>query len=290
MKYLYILFFIILVEPYYYSQTFGTCPLDSGNVWVYDDQGSYTFVSILDSNIIFEDSLCYSILHITHMNFQYDVYVRLRDDSYYVQRMPDSYNAPNHERIYYKKGAQIGDTWVQPDVGGVTDTLRTDVIDTQQVFVYDKWVTFRLLHTHYIVLEYWQAFTDEFGLMYLADDLWLTYNLYCCIIDGKAYGDTTVLDVDDKLASSPYEFLLEQNYPNPFNPSTMITYQIPESGFVILKVYDILGREIAELVNEERYQGRYSVKFDASELASGVYIYQLRVNDYVSSKKMLLLK
>ncbi len=290
MKYLYILFFIILVEPYYYSQTFGTCPLDSRNVWVYDNFGAYKFWSLLDTTVTYNDTLRYQMLHGNYLGQISDVTVRLRDDNCYVQRMPDTYNSPNHERIYYKIGAKIGDIWMQPDPGGITDSLVTEVVDTIRTVVFNKLVTLRLFHIHYSLIDYYQTWSDDFGLMSVQDYMGTVYYLYCCIIEGVAYGDTTVLDVDDKLASSPYEFLLEQNYPNPFNPSTMITYQIPESGFVILKVYDILGREIAELVNEERYQGRYSVKFDASELASGVYIYQLRVNDYVSSKKMLLLK
>ncbi len=86
------------------------------------------------------------------------------------------------------------------------------------------------------------------------------------------------------------EYVLEQNYPNPFNPATTINYQLPEEGFVILKVYDILGKEVATLVNKQKNRGRYVVNFDATDLASGVYIYQLRVNDYMSSHKMLLLK
>jgi len=83
---------------------------------------------------------------------------------------------------------------------------------------------------------------------------------------------------------------LSQNFPNPFNPATTIQYQLPKNGFVTLKIYDILGKEVAALVNDQKTQGRYSVNFDASRLASGVYIYQLLVNDYVSSKKMLFLK
>ncbi len=90
--------------------------------------------------------------------------------------------------------------------------------------------------------------------------------------------------------NEPMEYALFDNFPNPFNPATTINYQLPQSGFVTLKIYDILGEEIAILVNEQRNQGRYSVNFDASRLASGVYIYQIRVNNYISSKKMLLLK
>ncbi|MCZ7616307.1 MAG: T9SS type A sorting domain-containing protein [Ignavibacteriaceae bacterium] len=91
-------------------------------------------------------------------------------------------------------------------------------------------------------------------------------------------------------ADIPVTYALEQNYPNPFNPVTTINYQIPKSGMVTLKVYDIIGAEVATLVNEEKTVGRYEVNFDASKLASGVYIYQLQVNDFINMKKMILLK
>jgi hypothetical protein len=86
------------------------------------------------------------------------------------------------------------------------------------------------------------------------------------------------------------EYALEQNYPNPFNPITVIKYQIPKDGNVTLKVYDILSGEVATLVDEPKIEGRYEVSFDASSLASGVYIYRLNVNNYVNVKKMVLLK
>ena len=88
----------------------------------------------------------------------------------------------------------------------------------------------------------------------------------------------------------PTETKLLSNYPNPFNPSTTIKYQLKEPGFVTLKVYDILGKEVATLVNENKGAGYYTVNFDASKLASGLYIYRLEVNNFVESKKMLLTK
>jgi len=86
------------------------------------------------------------------------------------------------------------------------------------------------------------------------------------------------------------DYALEQNYPNPFNPSTKIKYQILRNGFVTLKVYDILGKEVATLVNKQQQSGRYEVNFNAENLASGVYLYRIKVNDYVNVKKMLLIK
>ena len=86
------------------------------------------------------------------------------------------------------------------------------------------------------------------------------------------------------------QFKLEQNYPNPFNPTTNIAFRIAESGFVSLKVYDILGREVVTLVNEEKRDGNYKVKFDGSGLSSGIYFYKLQSGKYTSVKEMILLK
>ncbi|MBT8378722.1 MAG: T9SS type A sorting domain-containing protein, partial [Ignavibacteria bacterium] len=83
---------------------------------------------------------------------------------------------------------------------------------------------------------------------------------------------------------------LYSNYPNPFNPSTVIKYKIPDAGLVILKVYDVLGNEVSLLINEQKQAGRYEVSFDASNLSSGVYIYKMSVNDFVSTRKMILMK
>jgi hypothetical protein len=86
------------------------------------------------------------------------------------------------------------------------------------------------------------------------------------------------------------EYSLSQNYPNPFNPNTTIKYQILEMSFVTLKVYDVLGKEVANLVNEEKSIGNYELEFNGNKLASGVYFYQLRVDSFIETKKMLLLK
>jgi hypothetical protein len=88
----------------------------------------------------------------------------------------------------------------------------------------------------------------------------------------------------------PQDYNLAQNFPNPFNPSTTINFTIPEDGLVKLSVYNLLGQEIRTLVEEQRQAGRYSEKFDADELNSGVYFYELRINDFVQTKKMQFLK
>jgi Secretion system C-terminal sorting domain/Putative esterase len=94
----------------------------------------------------------------------------------------------------------------------------------------------------------------------------------------------------EKEEGLPRQFTLEQNYPNPFNPSTVINYQLPVGSYVILKVYDILGNEVRTLVNEQKPAGSYEVEIEASSLTSGVYFYQLKADDFISTKKMILLK
>jgi len=95
---------------------------------------------------------------------------------------------------------------------------------------------------------------------------------------------------EEQIDEMPTEFLLSQNYPNPFNPSTKIKYLVPQSSNVVIKVFDILGNEIEILVNEEKPVGTYEVNWNAANLPSGVYFYQLRAGSFVQTKKMLLLK
>ena len=98
----------------------------------------------------------------------------------------------------------------------------------------------------------------------------------------------TPVGVEDETIAD--QFRLEQNYPNPFNPSTVISYSVPTSSFINLKVYDVLGNEVAVLVNEEKQVGNYEIDFNATELTGGVYFYQLTTNTFVDTKKMILIK
>ena len=112
------------------------------------------------------------------------------------------------------------------------------------------------------------------------------YRLKQIDLDGN-YKYSQEVNVDVEV---PIEYALEQNYPNPFNPSTTIKYSIPEDGFVKLAVYNMLGEELANLVNAQQKAGRYEVVFDASNYASGIYLYRLETQNYLSVKKMILVK
>lgn len=110
------------------------------------------------------------------------------------------------------------------------------------------------------------------------------------IVQNNSNVPKTSLAKESLFESVPTEYSLKQNYPNPFNPSTTIEYQLPVDGFVSLKIFDLLGSEITTLVNEFKSKGRYSITFDASNLASGLYIYQLKSNNFSAIKKMILSK
>ena len=149
----------------------------------------------------------------------------------------------------------------------------------------------------------------ENGLAEYNNNSWYTYkdsveyDFSDMAIDSKnniwlsTYGDGVVLFNKNGIVLSNNEennyvnnFNLSQNYPNPFNPSTSIQYAISSRQLVQLKVYDILGSEVATLVNQEQSVGNYKVDFNASHLSSGVYFYQIKAGEFVQSKKMILIK
>ena len=111
---------------------------------------------------------------------------------------------------------------------------------------------------------------------------WVNYEKY-------SYTYVPVTAVNENL-SFVNSYNLSNNYPNPFNPSTKLIYTIPERSNVSLKVFDLLGNEVAELVNNEIAAGTYHITFNATDLSSGVYFYQLRAGDFVQTKKMILLR
>lgn len=147
-----------------------------------------------------------------------------------------------------------------------------------------------------------QTFTDYnylFTGTYTNDLLYYDVRQYYSV-EGT-YSNTNFLSVYGKIAPKALVYnKLDQGenitsyfvgcYPNPFNPSTTINYQLPEAGLVSLRIFDLMGREVKTLVNEIKEKGSYNISFDASNLSSGVYFYQLRAGDYVSIKKMVLLK
>ncbi len=103
-------------------------------------------------------------------------------------------------------------------------------------------------------------------------------------------GQSSLVGVSNNTTSQPNEYKLNQNYPNPFNPATKISFTLPKKDFASIKVFDLVGKEVSSLLNEERPAGYYEVSFDGSKLASGVYFYKLETSNYTETKNMVLLK
>ena len=112
--------------------------------------------------------------------------------------------------------------------------------------------------------------------------------------DGTLYRSSTTIYTSiasvEENKNEEMHYILSQNYPNPFNPATIISYSIPKTSYVTLKVYDILGREVVTLINEEKHPGGYKVDFNANNLSSGVYFYSIRAGNYLETKKMILIR
>ena len=140
------------------------------------------------------------------------------------------------------------------------------------------------------LVEVYQVWSDSIGL--LEENSIGQYDMILrgCVVNGVLYGDTnTYTGVEEEIIKTD-KFVLMQNYPNPFNPSTNITYNLPVSTDVQLKVYNLLGEEVTTLVNEYRTAGKYTDVFNGTGLPSGVYIYRLKAGDYSSTKKMIILR
>lgn len=115
----------------------------------------------------------------------------------------------------------------------------------------------------------------------------VTYLLQAGI--GKGVSENIILDIKSK-PNFPIDFILEQNYPNPFNPTTIISYRIPKTSYVKVNIFDVLGNDVATLVNEYQSPNNYRISFNAANLSNGVYYYKITANNFSAVRKMILLK
>jgi len=263
-------------------------PLNLNNSWIYEDELGYRHKeTIIDTTVII-DSIKYCIVRIITYNMNgYNEYIRLNQDSFYVWR-----NEPNpdsvYEEPYYKKNAQLGETWTHP----ADSTSSVTVIGTFPSNVFGVSVIMKILKYAGALNEIDMWWTEEFG-RHNAIDFWgvALEVLKGCIIDGVAYGDTSFyLPNAINEVEGINLFNLSQNYPNPFNSSTVIKYNLPSRMFVRLTLYNNLGEEVKTLVKEEQASGNYGYLFNSEGLSSGIYFYQLTANDFIQTKKMILLR
>jgi|GEM_PF-2151619 len=205
---------------------------------------------------------------------------------------------------YYKLDADSGETWmVYPE-----DTIPPGAIQRREALVINKYPWFIFgTPTEFMEIEYydlnwgdtiinefaWKVNTETlasgFGLIedFIEEPPHIGRLLRGCVLDGDTFGIIT--SVED-IIKSPEDFYISQNFPNPFNPLTKIKYGLDSRQYVTIKIYDLLGGEVATLVEAEKPAGAYEVTFDGSTLASGIYIYRFSTNKNTVSKKMTLVK
>jgi len=143
-------------------------------------------------------------------------------------------------------------------------------------------------YRHFIDDEYSVEVQDSLGLTGVRPSFGDESSLTGALINGRVYG--TIAGIRPPGPLLPGGFELAQNFPNPFNPTTTIRYALPQRSHVSLTVFNTLGQQVANLVNENQGAGDHDVRFDASALASGVYFYRLRAGEYAATKRLLLLR
>lgn len=272
-----------------FAQDFA--PLNSfGNTWVWTNNDGKIFrTTLIDTNSFFNNGIYNKIQYIDTLDFF--IYARYNNEDSLFYRYYGNHPYNNGDVPYYKFNCVVGDTFSFPINQSVRSTK--EVVDVYQTLVFDTLLTVKIIdYSAGGLVEGTEVWTDELGMLYQdqSEGFSVTFRLLGCVINGKVYGDTSLtVGVDDEPFTA-HNFKLYQNYPNPFNPTTTIEYELKEYAFVNLKVYDLLGNEVAILVNEEKYAGKYSTKFDAQRLSSGVYFYKLTIGGNTQVRKMILLR
>ncbi len=253
-------------------------PLEPGNWWKLDDGLETTMMSIVKDTLM-PNGKSYAM----QLDRGYATY--LRQDKNFVYAYD---TLVNQERISMDMSAPAGQIWdFDFSSEGSLFFLVSGGIGTGDVFSTSKRI--------YSCGDYSPVLLDAGAEEEYADSIgligWETMleqgSLIEAYVNGRHYIATSIKPKQNSLSS---EFLLCQNYPNPFNPLTTINYQLPVVSHVTLKIYDVLGREVATLVDEKKSPGTYEVRFDGSRFASGMYFYRLQAGTQIESKKLILIK
>ncbi|MFZ5947503.1 MAG: T9SS type A sorting domain-containing protein [Stygiobacter sp.] len=256
-------------------------PTKKSNEWNYNLSNSIKKVTVL-ADTLFPNGKYYAVL--SEPDILYAQYVRTDSQFVYYYDLNQ-----NKEIPFFKLTGKVGDvTEVRfRNYGNVTITkMDSTLVFTEKVHLISYFIGG--MATIKVTLS------DKYGMIsaeIYADPPapWpeITYNLIGCKINGQTYGKLVSVK---RPGAVPTETKLFQNYPNPFNPLTTIEYSIPKSSFVTLKVFDLLGSEVATLVNEEKSLGNYKINFNGSSLSSGIYFYRLNADNFSEAKKFILMK
>ena len=214
-----------------------------------------------------------------------------------VYRYKNDNSMKDHEYTSDSLFAQAGDT-INCSREGYSSGLyfRTICAAIKTDILFGLSVDIKEFHNQSFIPGSDYKLAKGFGFYYRVSSefSWSMSKLVYAEIDGKKYGKT-ITPVKTILPGIPFDYKLYQNYPNPFNPSTTISYQLAAHGQVKLNVYDILGNEITTLVNEQKSAGNYQISWDGTDklgkkVTSGIYFYRLNTDNFVQTKKMIVLK
>ncbi|MEK6572049.1 MAG: T9SS type A sorting domain-containing protein, partial [Bacteroidota bacterium] len=226
-------------------------------------------------------------------------YARIKEFAYnprtYLQRCNGSqvfqfnFAGSNSDQLIYDFARSVGDTVAVILRGNDRTLIILSLYREIQLFgrLRRQWGFFIDFSMHVIDDEQYHIITDSLGLT-LLEGFGLFQELRGAIINGVTYG--TITGVGNQAQSSLGEYNLDQNYPNPFNPVTTFQFSIVNRDLATLKVYDVLGREVATLVNEVKQPGTYTVQWDASNMSSGLYLCRLSTTNVAQTRKLLLLR
>ncbi len=285
---------ILIINFQIYSQDDSlVCifPLEAGFQWKYDyDAESWAlepFFETHDSGKIYIIILSKDVqTNITIWNIEekqdfirhYHAYSPTHDTTYRVLKIINYFLTENHDSNYI--------------VSGYSDSKIWTFVGLHRYRIVDSSGTYKDTITSYGTITKF-TFKKNTGVISRS---YSSHNAYALQVDQNVFLESYILGLNDnEFNSAIIGFILFQNHPNPFNPSTKIKYSISsnvkgETKNVVLKVYDILGNEIETLVNEEKPPGTYEVTWNAANLPSGVYFYQLRTGNFLETKKMILLR
>ncbi|MFA5012803.1 MAG: T9SS type A sorting domain-containing protein [Ignavibacteria bacterium] len=267
-------------------------PMAVGNIYVYEESSIYppftsrSKVSITKDSMVDGQRYYHFSPSLPGFN-QYGNWYRVNSATGVVTALANNYtyNYLVNERYVDSLGSKKGDNLLKcgQNLSQCYDTTNFSVFGIptkQKTFKEDG------------LMIIYRTYSKNFGVTQVTT--WeitsSTTNLVGCRLNGITYGDTLLTGAESISSEVPDSYSLGQNFPNPFNPRTVISFQLPAVSDVMIKVYDVQGRELQTLVNEKINPGTYETTFDGSNYSSGVYFYKLQTKNFTETKRMLLLK
>ena len=278
MKILFSIIFILIFTIHLLPQAYY--PLQVGNLWQYhnvDPMETYIWQDEIVGDTTLPNGFKYSLFSGISLGANF---LRQENSKVYAYDIADS-----TEYVLFDFNAKANDT-----ISIFHNKTRTivlhSIIDTlskKQWNFYEYWGD-----SAYSYIFYNWTIVDSIGLTNLTIEPGTQYYLMGAKINGKIIG--TITNVSERSKIIPNKVILMQNYPNPFNPSTTIKFILSHADNVELKIYNLLGEEILTLINMYYSSGEHQIKWNASNISSGIYFYKIKTSNYSETKKLLLLK